>query len=197
MKALCTNSFLTVGCFFEEGDVINFDTVENNSYSIEIIVTDTKITISKAKFFNHFKVFEGDLDYYDFEYILCNYVFTDAVFFPEEYSEAQHLTIQNHRNYVIMITATDNEIRVSYPTHQSMYENYEDALDGIQKYKHGKNTCSRDTIIAKNLIEMLFDNYKSIQHYEFIEDPAFIDFICNGDKGAGITKEEYDKIMNS
>ena len=99
---------------------------------------DFDVAILPATFFAHFKVIEGreKMCYSDFEYILCNYVFTDAVLFPEEYSGVHHLIIQGWGGATIMINVNkeENVIRVSYNDTQEKYMNYEEALEGIRKH---------------------------------------------------------------
>lgn len=135
MKAICTEKifgctgdrFLTI----EEGAIVEY-TVNEKCF----IVKD--LAILPATFFAHFKVIEGreKMCYLDFEYILCNYVFTDAVLFPEEYSGVHHLIIQGWGGATIMINVNkeENVIRVSYNDTQEKYMNYEEALEGIRKH---------------------------------------------------------------
>lgn len=84
------------------------------------------------------KTVEGreKMRYSDFEYILCNYVFRDAILFPNKYSGVHHLVIQGCFDSVIMITINRNEtvIRVSYDDAQYIYSSYEEALDEIKKH---------------------------------------------------------------
>lgn len=136
MKAICTKRLVEyVGhqiFFVDEGNIIDY-TVKDSTF----IVND--VAIKSAAFFNHFKVIEGGdkIKYSDFEYILCNYVFRNAVLFPEEYNGVRHLIIQDWTQKTIMITINkfENSIRVSFPTNQETYSTYEDALDGIRNYK--------------------------------------------------------------
>lgn len=135
-KAICTerlftyttNSILVV----EKGEVVNY-TVRDRKF----IVRD--VAFPSTLFFNHFKVTEGTdkMTYSDFEYILCNHVFTMAVFFPEEYSGIHNLIIQDWTGEVIMITVNKNEsvIRVSFEDAQEKYSSYEEALEGIRNHK--------------------------------------------------------------
>lgn len=44
------------------------------------------------------------MNYSDFEWKLCNRVFTDAVFMPKEYSGVRHLIIQGLGGVTYMIT---------------------------------------------------------------------------------------------
>ena len=136
MKAICTkrvceylgDKFFTV----EEGEIIKY-TVEDGRF----IVKD--VAIKPTAFFAHFKVTEGEdkMSYSDFEYILCNHVFTSAVLFPEEYSGVHHLIIQNWNHATVMITVNkdENVIRVSFEDKQEKYLTYEEALDGIRNHK--------------------------------------------------------------
>lgn len=133
MKAICKNKIFRDGYFIvEEGDLVNY-TVKNKKF----IVNGYELT--PAMFFNHFKVTDGEekINYSEFEYILCNYIFTDAVLFPEEYSDIHHLIIQISKDNVIMITVNKNEdnIRVSFDDMQKKYTSYEDALDGIKNHE--------------------------------------------------------------
>ena len=115
----------------EKGTVIEY-TVNNKLF----IVKNTAIL--PATFFAHFKVTEGNekMTYSDFEYILCNNVFTDAILFPEEYSGVHHLIIQGWGGATIMININKEEsiIRVSYDDTQEKYVNYEEALEGIRNH---------------------------------------------------------------
>lgn len=134
MKAVCKERvFEYVGSrifVVEAGDVVNY-TVKNRMF----IVND--IIVAPTIFFNKFKVMEGSdkMKYSDFEYILCNYVFRDAVLFPEEYNGLHHLIIQGWGNTTIMISAESEEhIRVSYPDCQKIYTDYESALEAIKNH---------------------------------------------------------------
>ena len=136
MKAICTkrlfgytvNGVLVV----EEGEVIDYAVREK-----KFIIRD--VSIHPAMFFNHFKVTEGldKMSYSDFEYILCNYVFSMAVLFPEEYKGIRSLIIQDWNGKVIMITVNKNEdvIRVSFDDTQEKYSSYEEALDSIRNHE--------------------------------------------------------------
>ena len=141
MKAVCIkrlveykkngNGLLVV----EEGEVVNY-TVREKKFVID------DATLSAALFFNNFKVTEGfeKMSYSDFEYILCNYVFSMAVLFPNEYNGSRHLVIQDMFKGTIMITVNKGEdvIRVSFDDKQEKYTTYEDALDGIKNWRQGK-----------------------------------------------------------
>ena len=139
MKAICKTrlmEFTSNGLFLlEEGEVVDY-TVRDKKF----IVRDVEMT--PAKFFNNFRVIEGldKMNYDDFEYILCNYVFKMAVLFPEEYNGIRSLIIQDWNGNVIMITVNKSEdvIRVSFETTQEKYAFYEDALDGIKNYNKGE-----------------------------------------------------------
>lgn len=76
------------------------------------------------------------MNYNDFEWILCNRVFTMAVFSPVEYNHVHSLIIQDWNNTVIMITSNKEEtvIRVSYPDGQETFKNYDETLEGIKKH---------------------------------------------------------------
>ena len=78
------------------------------------------------------------MTYDDFEWNLCNRVFTMAVFFPQEYCGIRTLIIQNWNHEVIMITSNkeENNIRVSFADCQEIYKTYDDAYEGI--INHGK-----------------------------------------------------------
>lgn len=136
MKAICTNRvFEYMGNRFftvEEGEKVNY-TVEDDRFIVK------GIAIKRTAFFAHFKVTEGEdkMSYSDFEYILCNNVFTSAVLFPEEYSGVHHLIIQNWNHSTVMITVNkeENIIRVSFEDGQKIYSTYEEALDGIRNHK--------------------------------------------------------------
>jgi hypothetical protein len=136
MKAICTKRLLenTISGIFlvEEGEVVDY-TVREKKFIIR------GVAISADMFFNYFKVTEGfeKMNYSDFEYILCNYVFDMAILFPEEYNGIRSLIIQDWNGRVIMITVNKNEdvIRVSFDETQEKYSSYEEALDGIKNHK--------------------------------------------------------------
>lgn len=139
MKAICTKRLFEYTCnglfVVEEGEVIDYTVREK-----KFIIHD--VAISSAMFFNHFKVTKGidKMSYSDFEYILCNYVFGMAVLFPEEYNGIHSLIIQDWNGKVIMITVNGNEdvIRVSFDDMQEKYSSYEEALEGIKKWRQLK-----------------------------------------------------------
>lgn len=141
MKAICIkriskyyneDSFLII----EKGDIIDY-TVKD-IIGVKMFVIKDNIELLPPKFFTYFKVIEGDekLCYSDFEYILCNYEFRNAVLFPHEYSGVRHLIIQVNNDEIIMITINrdENIIRVSFNDVQEKYTNYEDALEGIRNH---------------------------------------------------------------
>lgn len=135
MKAICNNRILKYtgnGIFVvEDGEVVDY-TTDNNNFVVNGYVLDS------VTFFAHFKVTEGNqkMSYSDFEYILCNYVFRDAVLFPNEYSGVHHLIIQDGGGVTIMVTVNkeENIIRVSFEEKQEKYVSYEEALEGIRDY---------------------------------------------------------------
>lgn len=136
-KAICTKRLFEYtsgfGVFIvEDGEVVDY-TVSDKKFVIR------GMAMPPTTFFNHFKVTEGTnkMTYSDFEYILCNHVFTMAVFFPEEYSGIHNLIIQDWTGEVIMITVNKNEsvIRVSFEDAQEKYSSYEEALEGIRNHK--------------------------------------------------------------
>ena len=77
------------------------------------------------------------MNYNEFEWALCNKVFTMAVLFPNEYSSIHTLVIQDWNHGVIMIASNkeENKIRVSYEDHQEVYESYDDAYKGIVRHR--------------------------------------------------------------
>lgn len=135
MKAICNNRILKYtgnGIFVvEDGEVVDY-TTDNNNFVVNGYVLDS------VTFFAHFKVTEGNqkMSYSDFEYILCNYVFRDAVLFPNEYSGVHYLIIQDGGGVTIMVTVNkeENIIRVSFEEKQEKYVSYEEALEGIRDY---------------------------------------------------------------
>ena len=140
MKAICTKGTLMSAIngniiFFEEGDIVEYTARER-----KFIVMG--VELYPTIFFNHFKVVEGKdrMTYSDFEYILCNYIFSSAVLFPNEYNGIRHLIIQDMFKGTIMITVNkeENIIRVSFDDTQEKYSSYEEALDGIKKRRWGK-----------------------------------------------------------
>lgn len=135
MKAICNNRiFKYVGSSIfvvEDGEVIDYTSDDNN-----FIVNG--FVMNPITFFAHFKVLEGNqkMSYSDFEYILCNYVFTDDILFPNECSGVHHLIIQGCGDVTIMVTVNkeENVIRVSFNDGQEKYKCYEDALEGIRNH---------------------------------------------------------------
>lgn len=79
----------------------------------------------------------NNLNYSDFEWKLCNRVFTDAVFMSEEYSGVRHLIIQGWGGVTYMITIDKEEknIRVSYPDCQEVYSSYGEAYEKIKTHR--------------------------------------------------------------
>ena len=76
------------------------------------------------------------MSYSEFEWMLCNRVFTMAVFSPFEYSGITSLIIQDWGHIVIMITCNrEGKIRVSYPDAQVFYDSYDAAYAGICSWK--------------------------------------------------------------
>ena len=134
MKAICTQMMITYTdngiTLFEEGAVVEYTVVER-----KFIISGAEMY--PTTFFSHFKVIEGKerMSYSDFEYILCNYIFSSAVLFPNEYCGVRHLIIQDMFKGTIMITVNKGEdiIRVSFDDTQEKYSSYEEALDGIKK----------------------------------------------------------------
>lgn len=135
MKAICINRIFKYtgnGIFVvEDGEVVDY-TIDNNNFFMNNFV------MNRVTFFAHFKVTEGNqkMCYSDFEYILCNHVFTDSVLFSNEYSGVHHLIIQGWGGVTIMITVNkeENVIRVSFEDKQEKYMSYEEALEGIRKH---------------------------------------------------------------
>lgn len=136
MKAICTKRvFANIGTkcvIIYEGETVNF-CMEDNTFIID------GVRIKSPSFFDSFRVTEGEcrMTYSDFEYILCNYVFTTAVLFPEEYSGMRHLIIQTwDRAILITVNREETTIRVSFENGQEIYSSYEEALDGIKNHKY-------------------------------------------------------------
>lgn len=136
-KAICTKRLIDYTyndgiIIINEGEIVEYTTRDK-----KFIVRDHEL--SPASFFNHFEVMEGidKMIYSDFEYILCNYVFTMAVLFPNEYDDQHHLVIQDQWSGTIMITVNERKdtIRVSFADKQVVYSTYEDALEGIRNHK--------------------------------------------------------------
>ena len=136
MKAICKKRSIEFAgngvILFEDGEIVDY-TVSERKF------TARGVEMPAAKFFNNFKVIEGfdKMNYSDFEYILCNYVFDMAVLFPNEYNGIHHLIIQDVFKGIIMITvnAEENVVRVSFDDKQENYASYEDAIDGIKNHK--------------------------------------------------------------
>lgn len=76
------------------------------------------------------------MNYSEFEWALCNRVFTMAVLSPFEYNGVHTLIIQDWDNSVIMITSNkeENVIRVSYDNCQEVYGSYDEAITGIKNH---------------------------------------------------------------
>ena len=76
------------------------------------------------------------MNYEEFEWTLCNRVFTMAVLNPFDYNGVHSLVIQDWNNSVIMVTSNRvaNVIRVSYPDSQEIFKSYDEALEGIKKH---------------------------------------------------------------
>ena len=134
-KAVCVkNVSFNVDKFIsiEVGEVVDY-TVKEKRFIVH------GIAMAPNVFFTYFKVTESTdkMDYSNFEYILCNYVFTMAVLFPNEYDGQHHLVIQDKWRGTIMITVNEmnNIIRVSFADKQVVYSTYEDALEGIRNHK--------------------------------------------------------------
>jgi hypothetical protein len=134
-KAICINPIVVYPFeYISKGDVVDY-TVKNN----EFIVHDDKLHASI--FFGHFKVTNGidKMSYYNFEYVLCNYVFDMAVLYPQEIDNGKHhLIIKDWDNKQVHISADDgkSEIYVSFNhSNWELYANYEDALEGIRNHK--------------------------------------------------------------
>ncbi len=140
MKAVCKERILEyIGnkiFIVEPGDIVDY-TVRDKKFIVKNSI------IPPALFFAKFKVIEGDdkMTYSDFEYIICNYVFYDAVLFPNEYNGVRHLIVQMYGGVTIMINISENEnvIRVSYPHCQKNYTDFESALDGIKQMGKGRH----------------------------------------------------------
>lgn len=134
-KAICINS-ITVYPFvyIAKGDVVDY-TVKDKKF---IIYEDE---FHPSIFFGHFKVTEGfdKMSYYNFEYVLCNYTFTMAVFYPQEIGNGKHhLIIKDWDDKRVYISADDgkSEIYVSFNHNNwELYHSYEDALEAIRNYK--------------------------------------------------------------
>lgn len=134
MKAICIQMMITYTdngiTLFEEGEVVEYTARER-----EFIIYGAEM--HSTTFFSHFKVTEGKerMSYSDFEYILCNYIFSSAVLFPNEYCGVRHLVIQDMFKGTIMITVNKREdiIRVSFNDTQEKYSTYEEAIEEIKK----------------------------------------------------------------
>ena len=135
MKATCTKRFVSFRPYFiiEEGETVDVSIENNNTFVIKCA------QMHSTRFFNHFK--SGNpkikLGYSDFEYILCNYVFPDAVFYPADMgNEGYCLIIQDWSNKRICISCNEKEgtIYVSFNHNNWVcYGSYETALEGIRK----------------------------------------------------------------
>lgn len=136
MKAICTHRLVHNFPFIviEEGEVVDY-TVKDKRF----IVRD--IAIVPPAFFNHFKVTEGidKMSYSDFEYILCNYVFTMAMFYPTDIGNGERdLIIKDWdgKRIDILINEKENSIFIAFNCRSwELYESYEDALECIRNHK--------------------------------------------------------------
>lgn len=135
-KAICTKRLVNNFPFIivEDGEVVDY-TVKDKKFIIH------DIAMHPPAFFNHFKVTEGidKMTYSDFEYILCNYVFTMAMFYPEDMgNEERYIVIKDWDTKRIFITINEkvNAIRISF-NHSGweLYTGYEAALEGIRNHK--------------------------------------------------------------
>lgn len=152
MKAICIERVSAwVGSELIEIEI--GDIVEYSAENFKFLVRGVKFV--PTAFFAHFKVTEGDdrIGYSDFKYILCNYIFKNAVLYPNEYNGVRHLDIQEW-DYSIMITVNkeENDIRISYPDKQEHYESYEDALEGIRSFVVGEHKQESTEGMAKRLL---------------------------------------------
>ena len=91
--------------------------------------------VSRAFFLYFFKPvdFEFRMAYDEFEYILVNYIFKDAVFHHNSYNSSEFLIIQGYIESIMISINSDNVIRVSFPDRQEVFNTCEDALDSISK----------------------------------------------------------------
>lgn len=139
MKAACIRFSVELSKIgIDVGTKVDYERL-NDGLEFKVFTEYGKSTFVKREwFFYLFKVTEGDdkMTYSDFDYILCNRVFTMAVLFPNEYCGVRHLVIQNY-DYLIMIAINKEEdvIRVSFPNIQMVFKSYEEALDRIILWK--------------------------------------------------------------
>lgn len=139
MKAICNRrcfQYTSRGIFIaEKGEVVDY-IINDKGFVVKGWGENLDIFFTRPTFFNYFKVLDVKMSYSDFEYILCNYIFTDAVLFPNEYSGVHHLIIQGWGGVTIIITVNkeENIIRVSFDDKQEKYISYEEALDGIRNH---------------------------------------------------------------
>ena len=135
-KAICTKRLVSNFPFviIEEGEVVDY-TVKDKRF----IIRDA--TMHSAAFFNHFKVTEGidKMTYSNFEYILCNYVFTMAMLYPMYIGNGEYnLVIKDWdgKRIDILINEKKNSIFVAFNCRSwELYESYEDALEGIRNHE--------------------------------------------------------------
>ena len=135
MKAICIERVFIHNPFsiIEKGDTVDVS-IENDKLFVNAI------PISRIGFLRHFRAdgSEIKMTYSDFEYILCNYVFTMAMFYPEKINDVEYfLIIKDWGTKRIYISCNENEgiIHVSF-NHNcwEQYKSYEDALDGISNH---------------------------------------------------------------
>ena len=190
MKARCI-SRLVIGydrrfseVVIEKGQEISYQVNDNN-----FIINDN-ISITRPAFFAHFKVTGGDdrMTYSDFEYILCNYIFKQAVLFPEEYSGVRHLIIQDWNHDVIMITINklENIVRASFKDEQQLYSSYEEAIEGIKaKYTQNANPNEVKVTIKATMKARWVDDFCSMLKYMErcgkIGHSSIVGFYADGD----------------
>ena len=117
------------------GDVVTYK-MDKGSFVVGGVQFDT------IEFFTMFEDIQGEatMDYQTFKYILCNFVFLQAVLFPESYSRIHSLVIQKYCREVIMITCDEDTgvVRVSYPDKQKTYESYLKAFCAIRTWQNEK-----------------------------------------------------------
>lgn len=134
MKAICIRELVNRDPYIvvREGEEVDV-TIENDGKYFCVY----GLRFYSHAFFYHFKTEDPNvrMSYSDFEYILCNYVYTMAMFRPEVLKDGERdLRIDNWNGYHIYIHCNEkaNAIRVIFGYRdQRIYDGYEAALTGI------------------------------------------------------------------
>ena len=134
MKVICIHNLHDPLLIVESGDVVDY-TVKDKKFIIR------GVAMSSTTFFNYFKVTEGidKMSYSDFEYILCNYIYTMAMLYPTDMGNGERALVikdWDNKRIDILINEKENSIFVAFNCRSwELYESYEDALEGIRSHR--------------------------------------------------------------